>query len=373
MNTAEKFEKDIEFFDRESEKQEIMSILRAKPQLINFIYGPINSGKTSLIMNLIDDLPKDYVVFYINLRETVIASYHDFLEVIFEVKYEGILTKIKRFLGIQGDTFNDVISDIGKTQGIPIPKGIFSMIFKEEKPKNAFKYILKIIYGVRKKGKIPVFIIDELQKIGDVKVDSYLIYDVFNFFIRLTKELHLCHVFALSSDSLFIEKVYNEAILKDRCRYLLIDNFDEETTKKFLKRSNFSDDEQENTRKNIGGKPAHLIRIIDAKNRGKEVMDEIKMMLESRKKEINDTLRKLKRFGSEITYNEVPYKVDYNDALSTLKMFGERDEISADEIDEVIKIYLVKNNVLFADCKNEMIKLQSKLDSITVREILKEI
>ena len=27
-------------------------------------------------------------------------------------------------------------------------------------------------------------------------------------FIRLTKELHLCHVFAVSSDSLFIENVY---------------------------------------------------------------------------------------------------------------------------------------------------------------------
>ncbi|CEG11254.1 conserved hypothetical protein [groundwater metagenome] len=355
----------IEFFNRESETAEIKNILESEPRLITFIYGPINSGKTSLIMNLIEDLPKDYVVFYINLRETVIASYKDFIETLFDTDFEEEKRKTK-----MKELIPDVIEGIKVLSGVPIPTEIFKKIFKEEKPKNAFKYILKIIYEVRKKGKTPVFIIDELQKIGDVKVDSYLIYDVFNFFIRLTKELHVCHVFALSSDSLFIERVYNEAILKDRCTYLLIDNFDEETTKKFLKRHNFSGKEQENVYNNIGGKPAHLLGIIDAKNRGGDVITETEAMLESRKKEIKDTMRKLKRFGSEITYNEVPYKVDYNDVISTLKMFGEKDKIFDDDIDEVTKMYLVKNNILFAECVNETIKPQSKLDLLAIREIL---
>ncbi|OQX20834.1 MAG: hypothetical protein BWK75_04485, partial [Candidatus Altiarchaeales archaeon A3] len=38
----------MEFFNRESEKEEILNILKTEPQLINFIYGPINSGKTTL-------------------------------------------------------------------------------------------------------------------------------------------------------------------------------------------------------------------------------------------------------------------------------------------------------------------------------------
>jgi len=226
----------IEFFDREREKEEILHILGTEPNFINFIYGPINSGKTALITNLIENLPKNYVVIYINLRERAIPSYDDFLEAIFDVKYEGILTKIMRFLGRQKDTADEIISELGKMHRIPIPKGIFTRIFKEEKPKNAFIYILNLIKDIKKKGKNPVFIIDELQKIRDVKTDGYLIYDVFNFFVRLTKELHLCHVFALSSDSLFIEKVYHEAILKERCQYVLVDEFDEETTLKFLKK-----------------------------------------------------------------------------------------------------------------------------------------
>ncbi len=56
MNTTKKFEHYIEFFNREEEKEKILNILRQEPQEINFIYGPINSGKTTLIQKLIDRL-----------------------------------------------------------------------------------------------------------------------------------------------------------------------------------------------------------------------------------------------------------------------------------------------------------------------------
>ncbi|PKP59427.1 MAG: ATP-binding protein, partial [Candidatus Altiarchaeales archaeon HGW-Altiarchaeales-1] len=94
----------MEFFNREREKEEILSILRQEPREINFIYGPINSGKTTLIQKLIDNLPKDYVVIYINLRERTMSSYKDFLEAIFDVRYEGILTKIKNLVIRQKET-----------------------------------------------------------------------------------------------------------------------------------------------------------------------------------------------------------------------------------------------------------------------------
>jgi PGF-CTERM protein len=40
----------IEFHNREKEIKEIRSILHAEPSLITFVYGPINSGKTTLIL-----------------------------------------------------------------------------------------------------------------------------------------------------------------------------------------------------------------------------------------------------------------------------------------------------------------------------------
>ncbi|CEG11551.1 conserved hypothetical protein [groundwater metagenome] len=95
MNTTKKFEYNIEFFDREKEKQEILNILKVKPQLINFIYGPINSGKTTLIQKLIDDLPKaKYAVFYINLRGKLIKEYGGFVRVLFKVKRKEISRKL---------------------------------------------------------------------------------------------------------------------------------------------------------------------------------------------------------------------------------------------------------------------------------------
>ncbi|PKP56380.1 MAG: ATP-binding protein, partial [Candidatus Altiarchaeales archaeon HGW-Altiarchaeales-1] len=85
----------MEFFNREREKEEILSILRQEPREINFIYGPINSGKTTLIQKLIDDLPKDkYVVFYVNLRGKLIKEYGGFVRVLFKVKRKEISEKV---------------------------------------------------------------------------------------------------------------------------------------------------------------------------------------------------------------------------------------------------------------------------------------
>jgi len=44
------------FHDREMEINEIMKILDVEPSLITFVYGPINSGKTTLISHLIREM-----------------------------------------------------------------------------------------------------------------------------------------------------------------------------------------------------------------------------------------------------------------------------------------------------------------------------
>jgi len=63
---------------------------------------------------------------------------------------------------------------------------------------------------------------------------AILYIELFNFFVALTNHKHLCHVLCLSSDSLFIERVYNEAMLKDRADYVLVNDFDKETALKFM-------------------------------------------------------------------------------------------------------------------------------------------
>jgi len=150
-------------------------------------------------------------------------------------------------------SFSEVSAKALKFLGIPITEDVVDLLFKEKiYDEDVFEFLEDYFTEIAE-NKNPVLIVDELQVIGDVKVDDLLIYKLFNFFVRLTKELHLCHVFAVTSDSLFIERVYNEAVLHGRRRYVFIDNFDYETT--ILNEHGFSEEEKEKAWNYVGGKP----------------------------------------------------------------------------------------------------------------------
>ena len=353
--------KRIEFHDREPEIKEIRNILDAEPSLITFIYGPINSGKTALVTHLIEELSDDYVVFYINLRTKFLASYDDFIESLFEMEMETDRTVKKG-----KETLAELISSATKITGIPISKEFIDYVFKDNKPKNAFSYMIKLFEEVKKSGKQPVLILDELQKIGDVKANGSLIYELFNFFIDLTKELHLCHVFAATSDSIFLERVYSEAMLKGRCRYLLVDDFDYEATAAFLKGHSFTDEDTRVAWEYCGGKPVCLVELINSRNREEKA----KEMFTFRIGELETQLKLVKELGDEIMIGSKRCDVHYERLISALKMFVSRDKIGMNEVDEVSKRYLVKKNILFVDPLTTMIAPQSKLDLLAVREVV---
>ncbi len=68
-----------EFVNREKEKRELKAILSGRPNFVYFVYGPINSGKTALLMKVIEELPDDYVVFYINFRWRDVQTIDDLI------------------------------------------------------------------------------------------------------------------------------------------------------------------------------------------------------------------------------------------------------------------------------------------------------
>ncbi|MHC1575087.1 MAG: ATP-binding protein [Candidatus Methanogasteraceae archaeon] len=356
--------RDIEFHNREREMKEIRSILDSRPTLITFIYGPINSGKTELITHTIEELPEEYVVFYINLRTKFLSSYDDFIESLFEMEMEseGALKKGK-------ETLTELVSSITKVAGIPITKEFLDYVFKDNKPKNAFSYIIKLFLEVRATGKQPILILDELQKIGAVHVNGSLIYELFNFFIDLTKEKHLAHVFVATSDSLFMESVYSEAMLQGRCRYLLVNDFDEATTAAFLEGYGFTDDEARIAWDYCGGKPVYLIELVNCENREEKAGQ----LLALRTGEIKTTLKRVKELGSEIRIEDRSYAVDYAGLVDTLKRFVERDGIDMGEVDEISTTFLVKKNILFVDPLTMMMKPQSELNLLAIREVMKDV
>jgi AAA+ ATPase superfamily predicted ATPase len=358
--------RDIEFHNRERETKEIRSILDSRPTLITFIYGPINSGKTGLINHVIEELPEDYVVFYINLRTKFLASYDDFIESLFEMEMEsgGTLKKGK-------ETLAGLVSSITKVAGIPITKGFLDYVFKDNKPKNAFSYIIKLFEEVKATGKQPVLILDELQKIGDVKVNGFLIYELFNFFIDLTKELHLAHVFVVTSDSLFIEQIYNEAMLQGRCRYLLVDDFDDATTAAFLGAYGFTDGEKALAWEYCGGKPVCLVELINQKFGGGAVKENCEDVFKVRVSQLRDLLDLLSYVTPQVLLEGTEYHVEREKVVEILKDFVDRDVVSFEGY-RPEKHFMVKKNILFLDPKEGTVRPQSRLDLLAVREVMKD-
>ena len=353
---------EVTFYNRGSEIKEIMDTMRMKPRLITFIYGPINSGKTELISHLIKELPEDYAPFYVNLRGRFTTDYEDSLNVLFEIDEEGEVGNVTEYA-------KSALKDLKAVSGIPIPINLFERIFeKKDKSKDMFRYIEQF-FGEVSKTRTPILIIDELQVIGDLKIDGFLIYKLFNFFIRLTKELHLAHVFVITSDSLFIEQVYSEAMLEERCRYLLVDDFDRETTAEFLERYGFTDDEAGVAWEYCGGKPVCLVELINRKFGGGDVKEKCEDALKIRVSQIRDLLDLLGYVKPQVMLGEEKYNVEREHVVEIMKTLVDRDVVSFEGY-RPEKQFMIKKNILFLDPKNGMVRPQSKLNLLAIREVI---
>ncbi|AIJ05924.1 ATPase [Methanocaldococcus bathoardescens] len=359
----------MKFFNREKEIKEILSIIESEPQRINFIFGSINSGKTALINEIINNrLDKDkHVVFYINLRAMFLSKYDDFIEVLFE-EYENDKSPL--------DIIKSLIKDMPSLYGIPIPKNTLNELLNKKRSKNIFKYIIEVFENIKKDGKQPILIIDELQKIGDMKINGFLIYELFNFFVDLTKERHLCHIICLSSDSLFIERVYNEAMLKGRVDYILVDDFDKETALRFIDflsenilNKKLSDDNKELIYSYVGGKPADIIYVID-KLKNKDLKEILETLLMDEQQKLKYFLKELNYIKPKVVIGEEVIEIKKEDIIEALKLFKDNYEISDDDISEPVYIYLIKRNILFLNPIEGILKPQSYLVWNAIKKLL---
>jgi AAA+ ATPase superfamily predicted ATPase len=82
----------------------------------------------------------------------------------------------------------------------------------------------------------PVLILDEVQTLQDIYMNGeikkrHLLTEFFNFLVRLTKETHLAHVVVMTSETLFLEKIYNHSKLAKTSDFYKIDHFDQETVR----------------------------------------------------------------------------------------------------------------------------------------------
>jgi len=189
------------FINRSKELQYLYEWVSEDPDRILFVYGPKSSGKTTLMNKFIENhlTNKYFNIKHFNLREMLIANYSDFIQAFFEVDYSRTGdVKQKR-------EYNLKLFKLSKE----IKQSL------ENKTLDPFVVMKKELRKISKKGKKPVIIIDELQALEDIYINGQrdLLKELFNFFVALTKEAHLCHVIIASSDGYFMNRIYNDSKL----------------------------------------------------------------------------------------------------------------------------------------------------------------
>ena len=376
----------MKFFNREKEIKEVLSVIESEPQLIYFIYGPINSGKTALIKEVIRKLDLDkYIPFYIDFRMKNIVDIDDFAEVLLEVRddieVKNLEESIERALEI-------ILSNIKLLKGasvffgmpinIPISEKVFQKFLdgiskKEKKVGNIYTYIEKLLLRIRSLGKVPILILDELQMLKDISLNGNrsLLKNFFQFLVGLTKAHHLAHVFCVSSDSLFIEYVYSATELEGRAKYILVDDFEKKETleflsfleKEILKKEDFlSQSEKGKIYDLVGGKPVYLVSVIsDLKTKA---LNEVLSYL------LQDEKQKIKYFLEDVQEKDIKL---YRKVIDVFQLFQDKLEIPDNLVKKSLKEFLVNKNILFLDPVKGILKPQSRLTWHAINKTLKEL
>ena len=351
---------EYKFFNRKKEEEELKKILHSDSNLIHFVYGPINTGKTALLTKVLKDIPDNYRVFYINFRGFENRKYDDFVRTLFTPRSDTIMDKVKDKLDIVDATL-DWISGVWQKYniGIELPSSIIKGFLKnnnESNSKDAFNYLELLFMKMNEKGMKPVLALDELQMLKELKRNGYVLHDLFNFMVRITKETHIAHCFAATSDSLFIEEIYGNARLKGRCKNFFVDDLEKKEAFEIYENFGFKD--KELAWNYIGGKLGDMIRLEHERIFDKSEKNGAELMLRD---EINSLENLLDKIHNKLLPKEIIEDIKMNEVLDCLKLISENDHIPKTKIKHKIRTLLIEENFLFLDPVTGMVKPQGQL------------
>ncbi len=223
------FDKYPPFINRVAEQEYINNYLWNSPSNILFVYWPKSTWKTTLIEKVIKELDqKKYAVNYLDMRRILITNFNDFKNIFFP---EDLKWKVK-----------EIVS------WIKVDFGFFGWDLDDEKAikTNIFWVMFDKLKKANEKWIKPVIILDEFQYLKNIIIDKennlLLVEELFKFFIALTKVNHLAHIICLTSDSYYIEELYNHAKLKNTSDYYLVEHLEKKDVEYWLKEIEWLED-----------------------------------------------------------------------------------------------------------------------------------
>ena len=255
------------FVDREREEQFLLNRFKHRPEKLLFIYGPKSSGKTTLMEYLVENIlekDKDYYVNYVNFRGYAIVNYKDFLDIYFKPireEQKSWLARVMDKLPLNLGLFRGSASLPVKGVSFGLNIELYNQLQRNEV--DPFVLLMDILRKIKEKRQ-PILILDEIQTLQDIYMNGelkkrHLLTEFLNFLVSLTKETHLAHVVVMTSETLFVEKLYNHSRLAETSDFYLIGHLDFKQVQEWLKHEGIEDKEIVNLIREYVGGSAHRI------------------------------------------------------------------------------------------------------------------
>ena len=270
------------FVNRKEEQKYIKDYLtKSGPASILFVYWPKSSGKTTLITKVLDELPDSYIVSNINFRWYSLVNYDSFVTIMFQEA-----EKIDKSWKVR---LEDIRKDYTeKKKSFKLWFYRFFQRSREEinkiknKEYDPFVLMQDTLVDMKNSWYKPVLIFDEIQELKDLYMnwDSMkreLLREVFAFFIRITKELKLAHVIVLTSESAFIDEIYNNVKLKNTSKFYMLNHLKKDDVHGWLMDEWLEQKDIESIWRNLWGSPHEIWTVlVDYKNwmKLKDAIDE---------------------------------------------------------------------------------------------------
>jgi hypothetical protein len=191
------------FFNREREIKALTTMLKMMPQL-SVISGPVNSGKTSLILKILRDISENNnrPVLHIDLRERSFNTVDSFASSLdremssWVDRFGEVARRLKLDTSGYGFNLQASLAD-KKSDLLPIDRlnNIFEAMSKQLPPHSWWS-------GTQS----PILFIDEASRMRTLLKDKHghdALTSMFEWFVRNTKQHHRFHVVLGSSDSFF--------------------------------------------------------------------------------------------------------------------------------------------------------------------------
>jgi len=343
------------FVDRVEEVKFFKEYFEELPRKILFVYGPKSTGKTTLIEyviknELIDDKrlfkSSKYNIKYVNFRGKLIASYNTFLDSIIRKKDETIEAELSYELNLGVFRLNPKLYAKAKEK----EEDIFDLLIDE----------------LKKSKKKNIFIIDEIQVLEDIYINGTreLIKEFLNFCVRLTKELHLSHVVILTSNTIFLNRIYNDSKLKATSIFKLIDHPKEDVSKKLLEDLGYNKKEIDLIIDYLGSAFTYILKLAQFVKPG----ENIKEFLESEKRDAYMQIYLLLTYDKSV---KLPENAEDVFKKITKEIIKNGYVFFKKEYNEILDIFCEKE-ILFFDPQTGIITPNSRIYLKAMEDFVKE-